>query len=1094
MASKTEYEMLWKLGAQLGQDFNGTFSSAQKILTETQNEIQKLNKVQSDISAYSKQQQSIEKTKSKLELYEQQLQNVQHEMAASGEYNSALANKEIELKQKVEQTETAIAQKTAALDKLGNSLSEAGVDMTNLSTETQRLGEQTEDLKDKQEKAAEEAEKFGNKGSAAVMAVQEALVAAGITTLLKEIYQGFADCVTESAAWAGKIDETSKLYGIDTDSLQSLYYAAELVDVSVETIISSVQKNVKSMGEAERGSATYADAYKKLGVEITNTDGSLRDGMDVYWDVIDALGRMENEADRDSTAMQLLGRSAMQLNSLIGAGSGTIDEFSQKAHEAGYIMDQEMLETMCLLDDELMFQQKNYQALKNTIGTAFAPELTALTKLWNNILAGITKFGQEHPVLLKSIIAITAEFGLLVTAFTAYVAVKKLSNTESVKSLINIGKETLARIANVGATTAQTTATTAATAAQTGLNAAMSANPIGLVITAVAALTVGVIALTDAMGEQRDEVDQLSAASRAEYEELQRLKVEYQETCELYGESSYQAQELSWQIEDLSEQYENNKQALDEYKKSHEETIASYEEMVAQHEKQDEELRLEASSIQSLIARLESLSTQTDISAADQQEMLAIINALNEAVPGLSLSYEDLTRNVPKTIDAVKKLAEAEFMQREYEDTNEKIIEKMKERAALEKDLAVAQRERNAAYKEFVDVGGYIDESEGVVAATNFYERMEALEKYNDAEAKLNETSAAIKENEEKINELAEAMVGLNTVEEENGDITEDVTSLMESATNQLSNLRIAYDEAYDAAYDSVSGQYALWEKTAEVAVTSVETINESLESQSTYWSDYNKNLETLFGKTENIEGLAEIIASFADGSEESVNAVAGLAQATDAELAETVKAWQEREKQMAAVSESIASISTGYNEEFEKINDEIEKAVEEWNLDDESAEAARLTMEAYINELKTNTPKAVSSARAVAEQIKAAWNMGTISSVFHFAGESIPLRGYATGSDYALPGAALVGENGPEMVMFRGGERVYNAAETRGIMAEPYEKSNGAIITISPVFQFEGAADDNDDNIKVASEQIVAMVLDALDEAGLDARRGAYA
>ena len=65
MASKTEYEMLWKLGAQLGQDFNGTFSSAQKILTETQNEIQKLNKIQSDISAYSKQQQSIEKTKSK---------------------------------------------------------------------------------------------------------------------------------------------------------------------------------------------------------------------------------------------------------------------------------------------------------------------------------------------------------------------------------------------------------------------------------------------------------------------------------------------------------------------------------------------------------------------------------------------------------------------------------------------------------------------------------------------------------------------------------------------------------------------------------------------------------------------------------------------------------------------------------------------------------------------------------------------------------------------------------------------------------------------------------------------------------------------
>ena len=36
MASKTEYEMLWKLGAQLGQDFNGTFSSAQKTATVKQ--------------------------------------------------------------------------------------------------------------------------------------------------------------------------------------------------------------------------------------------------------------------------------------------------------------------------------------------------------------------------------------------------------------------------------------------------------------------------------------------------------------------------------------------------------------------------------------------------------------------------------------------------------------------------------------------------------------------------------------------------------------------------------------------------------------------------------------------------------------------------------------------------------------------------------------------------------------------------------------------------------------------------------------------------------------------------------------------------
>ena len=61
MASKTEYEMLWKLGAELGKDFNGTFNSAQKILVATQKEIQALNKQQSDIAGYTRQQQSVEK-------------------------------------------------------------------------------------------------------------------------------------------------------------------------------------------------------------------------------------------------------------------------------------------------------------------------------------------------------------------------------------------------------------------------------------------------------------------------------------------------------------------------------------------------------------------------------------------------------------------------------------------------------------------------------------------------------------------------------------------------------------------------------------------------------------------------------------------------------------------------------------------------------------------------------------------------------------------------------------------------------------------------------------------------------------------------
>ncbi len=63
----------------------------------------------------------------------------------------------------------------------------------------------------------------------------------------------------------------------------------------------------------------------------------------------------------------------------------------------------------------------------------------------------------------------------------------------------------------------------------------------------------------------------------------------------------------------------------------------------------------------------------------------------------------------------------------------------------------------------------------------------------------------------------------------------------------------------------------------------------------------------------------------------------------------------------------------------------------------------------------------------------------GDISRVQQ-ADPSKPPKGYWTGTAYASPGLALVGERGPELVNFRGGERVYNDAETRDLLGKRYE------------------------------------------------------
>ena len=63
-----------------------------------------------------------------------------------------------------------------------------------------------------------------------------------------------------------------------------------------------------------------ADAYKALGISVTDAHGNLRDGETVYWQAIDALGKMQNETERDALAMQIFGKSARELNPLIEQG------------------------------------------------------------------------------------------------------------------------------------------------------------------------------------------------------------------------------------------------------------------------------------------------------------------------------------------------------------------------------------------------------------------------------------------------------------------------------------------------------------------------------------------------------------------------------------------------------------------------------------------------------------------------------------------------------------------------------------------------------------------------------------------------------
>lgn len=199
---------------------------------------------------------------------------------------------------------------------------------------------------------------------------------AAVAAAIVKAEKALISMTKEAASSADDILTLSSVTGMTTDSVQELNYMADLTDVSMDRIKDSLKETTNKMQEAAAGTGDAYEAYKKLGVEITNADGSMRSAEDVFYDTIDALGGIKNQAERDAIAMDLMSESAQELNPLIELGSQKMQEYAQEAHDMGYVLDEDALTSLQAVDDAYSRLQNTQEGVKNQLSAEFAPYLT----------------------------------------------------------------------------------------------------------------------------------------------------------------------------------------------------------------------------------------------------------------------------------------------------------------------------------------------------------------------------------------------------------------------------------------------------------------------------------------------------------------------------------------------------------------------------------------------------------------------------------------------------------------------------------------------------------------------------------------------
>lgn len=812
--------------------------------------------------------------------------------------------------------------------------------------------------------------------------------------------------------------------------VSSLVDGAEAGVFSVDKVGDAVKEfNIR----AKDGSDTTAEAFELLGMNADMMSEKFAAGGDTartaFFEVVNALESMDDPLAKNAAAVGLFGTQYEDLEAtvlpvLAGIEGGTLD----------------MYDAVGTLAEGAQSMGDEWQAAGNSIKAAFGAAITPAVSAGSSALAGfvqgVGEFLQEHPAVTKAITAIGVGLGVVVAGFALYAA--------------------------------GTAVATAATALfGTTLSAAIW--PITAIAAAIAAVTAAALFLVDAFQEDLGEVEGLTATTREQYYELQDLNAEYEEACEKYGETSEEALRLKYQVDDLTASYEANKQTVEEFTaevdalvQSHDELISSYEEGMATID-QNEVGTL------SLIQKLEDLASTTNRTAAQEQQMRAVIDQLNTDLPDLALSYDDVTSSTEKSIEAMKQAAEAQAEQERQAEQRQAYVDLLKEQATLEEEIAKAEENVRLEQERMDNMSGW----------DHFWTggEWDDLEAYQEA---LDELNAAYEENQATLQGIEEDWEGVAEAAENAAEspstYEEAVAVAYENVRAKVEELCAAYDEAYQAALESFEGQFGLFDEAEADMDATVANAQAALDSQLAYWESYSANVETLKNTSAADLGITQenyeaLMAYAQSGSEEAAGLAASMAEAINSGNTEAVAALANTVGEVQAAKETaaaaVADWQTNFTAQMDAIEQEMQSTIDGMNLSEEASAAASSTINSYANQIRAGKTGAVSAAREVASAVTSALSAANatihvnVTSSGSVAGhakgttnaESVFVAGEQGPELVARPAAAyangttdstdyfIAGENGPELIVGEQGSTVFPTQETDRLIDALNEK-----------------------------------------------------
>ncbi|MEC8728994.1 MAG: hypothetical protein VXX58_09485, partial [Pseudomonadota bacterium] len=323
------------------------------------------------------------------------------------------------------------------------------------------------------------------------------------------------------------IGDMSDRLGVGSEFLQKFQYAASQNGIASNEAGIALQRFTRRVADAKANGGKLKETLDNLNISFNDSSGRAKTTEELFQEFGMALSNMSDPAEKLRVAFQFLDTEGAKLTQLFRDGAPTIAEYGKEAEKLGIIVKDDQVKALQGASGAMEEMGRTFQSF---LATAAKP-LTAVIQGLNEILKAAIKIIKNYGTEL------TVAAAAVATYFTALKSLKgALLVTDAIKAMgaaagiTSKSMKLLAISTNAVFTGKFVKAAKAAALAIKGIGLAAAANPFGLIVAGLAAVSAPLILFKKQLSDATEEGRRMAKVAEGKFKEaLAKMAAEIQD-------------------------------------------------------------------------------------------------------------------------------------------------------------------------------------------------------------------------------------------------------------------------------------------------------------------------------------------------------------------------------------------------------------------------------------------------------------------------------------------------------------------------------------------------------------------------------------